>query len=195
MTGAIILAAGSSSRLGKPKQTLVFNGQTLLQKAIHNALSSACDAVVVVLGANAEVIQPTIIDRPVPVVFNTEWQEGMASSIRHGITELKKNMPGITSAILMLCDQPFADAAILNQLIQKRSATKKTIVASAYNGTSGAPALFDQSHFNELMQLTGNEGAKKLLIKYADNMATIPFLLGAIDIDTEGDYERLENEF
>jgi molybdenum cofactor cytidylyltransferase len=195
MTGVIILAAGSSSRLGSPKQNLVFQGQTLLQKAIQNALDSGCTCVILVLGGNAEIIQPTITDQAIPIVYNPDWKEGMASSIRYGLTELQEIAPTVTSAILMLCDQPFADAAILNQLIQKKSVTDKKIIASAYNGTVGPPALFDKSHFPELLQLTGNEGAKKLLLKYADDVATIPFLLGAIDIDTVGDYEKLEHDF
>ncbi len=195
MTGIIILAAGSSSRLGTPKQNLVFQGQTLLKRAIQNALNSACESVIVVLGANAEAVQTTLADQPVPVIYNPDWQEGMASSIRIGITELKKMAPNTTSAILMLCDQPFADAAIINQLIQKKSSNPKGIIASAYDGTIGSPALFHQSFFHELLQLTGNEGAKKLLLKYADDVITVPFLLGAIDIDTVGDYERLGSDF
>lgn len=195
MTGVIILAAGSSSRLGKPKQNLIFQGQTLLQRAIQNALASVCENVVVILGGNAEMIQSTLTGQPVPVIYNPDWQEGIASSIRLGITELQKALPNITSAILMLCDQPFADAAILNQLIQKKLAAGKSIIASAFDGTFGSPALFDRAHFAELQQLTGSDGAKKLLIKYADEVVTIPFLLGTIDIDTVGDYERLGNEF
>ncbi|HEY0246525.1 MAG TPA: nucleotidyltransferase family protein [Mucilaginibacter sp.] len=195
MTGVIILAAGSSSRLGEPKQNLVFQGQTLLQKAIQNALDSICDCVMVVLGGNAEVIQPTLADQTIPIIYNPDWQEGMASSIRYGLTELQKILPNATAAILMLCDQPFADAAILNQLIQNKIITNKNIVASSYNGTVGPPALFDVSYFPELLQLTGNEGAKKLLLKYAEDVTTIPFLLGAIDIDTAGDYKNLENDF
>jgi len=195
MTGVIILAAGSSSRLGKPKQNLVFQGQTLLQRTIQNALASICESVIVILGANAEVVQSTIQDQPIPVIYNPDWTEGMASSICLGIRELKKELPNIKSAILMLCDQPFADAVIINQLIQKKLVTDKTIIASAYDGTIGSPALFDQSHFDELSQLTGSNGAKKLLAKYADEVATIPFLLGSIDIDTVGDYERLEEGF
>lgn len=195
MTGVIILAAGSSSRLGKPKQNLVFQGQTLLQRAIQNALASVCESVIVILGGNAEAIQATLKDQPVPVIYNVNWQEGMASSIRKGLIELQKLVPQITSAVLMLCDQPFADASIINQLIQKKSTAQQNIIASEYDGTIGSPALFDRSLFSELLQLTGSEGAKKLLVKYAEDVATIPFLLGAIDIDTAGDYERLGNDF
>ena len=95
----------------------------------------------------------------------------------------------------MLCDQPFADAAMLNQLIRQKSQSKKPIVASAYSGTFGPPALFDKSTFAELLKLSGRDGAKKLLMQYADELDTVPFPLGAIDIDTTSDYERLENEF
>src|SRR5580698_3225387 len=107
MTGVIILAAGSSSRLGKPKQNLVFQGQTLLQRTIQNAMASVCESVIVILGANAEVVQSTIQNQPIPVIYNPDWTEGMASSIRLGISELKKMLPNIKSVLLMLCDQPF----------------------------------------------------------------------------------------
>ena len=93
--------------------------------------------------------------------------------------------------ILMLCDQPFADESIINQLIKVALAGKK-IAASSYNGTIGSPALFDQTHFDELLDLKGNEGAKKLLLKYEQVVAKVPFPLGMIDIDTIGDFERLE---
>src|SRR5476651_1174100 len=82
MTGIIILAAGSSSRLGKPKQNLIYNGKTLLQNAIDTASSSLCKPIMVVLGANAVVIKPTIESLPVNILNNENWQEGIASSIR-----------------------------------------------------------------------------------------------------------------
>ncbi len=191
MTGLIILAAGSSSRLGKPKQNLVFQGNTLLQRTIKFALAADCQQVLAILGANSAVIEPTIKNEPIQIIHNPDWEEGMASSIRHGLTALLKSHPDIKNVILMLCDQPFADTSIINQLVQA-SANNKAIVASAYNGTIGPPALFNKIHFNELLTLKGKEGAKKLLLKYADEVHTVPFPLGMIDIDTIGDYERLE---
>jgi molybdenum cofactor cytidylyltransferase len=104
---------------------------------------------------------------------------------------LLKINPQLRSVILMLCDQPFADVSIINQLI-KAASTGKIIAASAYNGTLGPPALFNKIHFNELLTLQGNEGAKKLLIKYEQDVCKVPFPLGMIDIDTIGDFERLE---
>jgi len=189
MTGIIILAAGSSSRLGKPKQNLVYKGQTLLQRAVATAVASVCKPVIVVLGANEEVIKPTIESDAINIIYNRDWQEGMASSIRSGINALQKIEPKAGSAILMLCDQPFVEAALLDELVQKRSG--KGIVVSGYNDTMGAPVLFDAAYFNELLLLKGQEGAKKLLLKYPDDLTTIQFPLGGIDIDTVEDYEKL----
>ena len=189
MTGIIILAAGSSSRLGKPKQNLVFEGQTLLQRAVNIALSSACRPVIVVLGANVETIGPTIKDKPVQIVFNEDWSEGMASSIAAGMKQLQQMKTVPDSVILMLCDQPFVSDTILNQLIQLRS--ENTIVACVYNETTGVPALFDKSYFDELLLLSGPEGAKKLLLKHKEAVKVVPFDLGGIDIDTTGDFENL----
>ena len=189
MTGIIILAAGSSSRLGKPKQNLVYKGQTLLQRAVATAAASVCRPVIIVLGANEEMIKPTIESDNINIIHNPDWQEGMASSISSGITALQKIEPEADSVVLMLCDQPFVDAALLDQLVQKKSA--EGIVASSYNDTIGAPVLFGAAYFNELLLLKGQEGAKKLLLKYPDDVATIPFPLGGIDIDTVEDYEKL----
>ncbi|MGZ3755920.1 MAG: nucleotidyltransferase family protein [Mucilaginibacter sp.] len=191
MTGVIILAAGASSRLGQPKQNLVFQGKTLLQRAIENAITSVCETVVVVLGGNAGAIQPVIANQPVSVIFNPDWQKGMASSIRCGLVELQRISPTVSSALLMLCDQPFADAKVLNQLVLEKTNSDMLIVASSYSGTTGTPALFDKSLFPELLALTGQEGAKKLLAKHTDKALAVPFASGAIDIDTMADYERL----
>jgi molybdenum cofactor cytidylyltransferase len=194
MTGAILLAAGSSSRLGMPKQNLLFQGRTLLERAVNHA-GESCDKVIVILGANVEHIHFHIDNADVIILQNDEWHEGMSSSIRLGIAKLQEISTDIDSAILMLCDQPFADAALLNQLIRQKSNSNKAIVASGYNGTFGPPALFDKSKFPELLELSGREGAKKIIAKYSDELDVVAFPLGIIDIDTTGDYERLENEF
>ncbi len=191
MIGLIILAAGSSSRLGKPKQNLIFQGSTLLQRSIKAALAADCRQIAVVLGANAAVIEPTIVNQPVQIILNADWEKGMSSSISSGLSALLKTNSQLQSVILMLCDQPFADSSIINQLIQS-SANNKQLVACNYNGTIGVPALFDKSYFNELLALQGNEGAKNLLLKYSNELHIVPFPLGMIDIDTIGDFERLE---
>jgi molybdenum cofactor cytidylyltransferase len=190
MTGIVLLAAGSSSRLGRPKQNLVFKGKTLVQHALDAAINSGCSPVVVVLGANKETIEPTIGDKPVTVIHNPDWQQGMATSVKAGITQLQKT-PDISTAIIMLCDQPFVDALLLQQLLQTQLQTGKGIIACAYRDTLGVPVLFHQEYFAALLDLTGDQGAKKLLAMYPNDVASVDFPKGGVDIDTIADYEGL----
>ena len=190
MTGLIILAAGESKRLGKPKQNLLFRGKTLLQTAVDAGIESICDPIIIVLGANSDQINKDFRSEKIKVVHNPDWEEGMASSIRSGIDELKKEIE-VDSAIIMLCDQPFVNPGLLNRLISKQKETGKTIVASSYNDTTGVPVLFNRSFFHELLLLQGHQGAKNILKNHGDVTITIPFEMGGIDIDTLEDYERL----
>ena len=189
MTGIIILAAGSSSRLGKPKQNLVFKGKTLLQRAIETAIASVCEPVIVVLGANADVIESAIKNYDINIIHNPDWAEGMSSSIRAGISALLKIEPNIQSVILMLCDQPFTNTYLLNHLIMANE--ESGIAVCTYNNTIGPPVLFDAVYFNELLLLKGAEGAKKVIHKYPDKVVEIVFPHGSIDIDTMEDFEKL----
>lgn len=192
MTGLIILAAGGSSRLGFPKQTLLYKGKTLIEIAIEAGLGSKCSTVNVVLGANAASIKNTIQHYPVHIIDNPDWKEGMASSIRLAVKTLQSE-PGIDSLIIMLCDQPFVTRATIDNLIYKQQETGKKIIASSYNGTNGVPILFSRSLFDELASLQGQDGAKRILITHIGEMAAVPFKKGGIDIDTIADYENLIN--
>lgn len=185
------MAAGSSGRLGQPKQNLIYNGKTLLQRSIDEALATGCRPVIVVLGANKEAIEPTIARMEVDVVYNDNWQQGMSSSIREGITHLQKTHAQISSVILMLCDQPFVTAELLNQLIDVNP--PKGITACAYSSAVGPPVFFDSHYFSELLLLKGNEGAKQLMLKHEVHINTVPFLSGSIDIDTMDDFEKLKD--
>jgi molybdenum cofactor cytidylyltransferase len=191
MTGIIILAAGSSSRMGTPKQNLLFKGQTLLQTAIKTAIAANCCSAVVVLGANYDLISPTIFDQPIHIFKNENWEEGMGSSISYGLSELLKLQPEMSSALFMLTDQPFTEPNLINMLINK--AVPGKIIACSYNETLGPPALFDKVFFDELLATQGNEGAKKILQKHPEAVLSVPFPSGAFDIDTPVDYDRLRD--
>ena len=192
-TGIVILAAGSSSRLGRPKQLLEFDGTTLLSHATVEAANSKADSVVVVLGADAGLIVNEIDGDIVYVVENKNWREGMASSIRLGLNTLLSQTPSINAVILMVCDQPYISSSILNELIATQQKTTKPIVACNYGETTGPPALFHKSIFDELMQLKGDIEARKIIQQHKNNVATILFTGGKIDIDTIKDYEDLKN--
>jgi molybdenum cofactor cytidylyltransferase len=191
MIGIIILAAGASTRMGHPKQLLPYQEENLLQHAIDTALGTGCYPVIVVLGATANEIEPAIKNNNITIAENKQWQEGLGSSVRAGISALIQHTPRADSAILMLCDQPFVTAALLKHLVETKAATNKNIVASIYGDTVGVPVLFDQSFFPELLQLQGQDGAKKLLSIYAQDVATVSFPEAAVDIDTPEDYHTL----
>ena len=188
-TGIILLAAGSSSRLGRAKQLIEFQGKTLIQKAIDEANKSQADCLVVVLGANAYLIQTGFDITSTPFIVNSDWQQGMSSSMQAGLRFLMEKEE-IDQVLLMLCDQPFVDASLLNQLINAKETSGKGIVAAAYSNTLGVPALFDRRYFEELLQLTGSEGAKKVIFNHQAEVHALDFPLGAVDLDTEEDVSQ-----
>ena len=190
--GIIILAAGASSRLGTAKQQLKYNNETLLQHSLKAALQSGAGQVVLVLGAKTDIMEAGIAHHKLTVVENPHWQQGMASSIRAGLNSLLAAEPGATAALIMVCDQPFVNASLVDNLLSLHAEGNYTIVASRYENTTGVPALFDKSLFPELLALEGDAGAKKLLVKHAASVVTVNFPMGSIDIDTITDYERLQ---
>ena len=188
-TGIILLAAGSSSRLGRAKQLIEFQGKTLIQKAIDEANKSQANCLVVVLGANAELIQTGFDSSSTPFIVNPDWQQGMSSSMQAGLRFLMEKEV-IDQVLLMLCDQPFVDASLLDELITAKETSGKGIVAAAYSNTLGVPALFDRRYFEELVQLTGSEGAKKVIFNHQAEVHALDFPLGAVDLDTEEDVSQ-----
>jgi len=190
MVPIVILAAGSSSRLGKPKQNLVYNGQTLLQSIIRSACA-ASGKVMVVLGANFKDIEPTINDTDAEVIYNPDWALGMSSSIKQALHHIKLNYPAANSIVFTVCDQPYVNTALLKQLIETAGKVEQGIIACGYNDTTGVPALFKKPYFGELLQLNGQEGARKVIALHSQDVYTIPFALGKIDIDLEEDFNRL----
>ncbi len=186
-----MLAAGSSTRLGKPKQLLLYKGKSLLQYVAQVAVDSTATPVVIVTGANAALVKKELTDVKVILAENIEWKEGMASSIRCGLNTLMHIAPLSDAVILMVCDQPFVSASLLNELIATQKNTGKLIVTSQYENTVGPPALFYKTIFSELMQLKGDAGARKIVEQHSNDVATVLFTQGNIDIDTEADYKAL----
>lgn len=193
MTIIAILAAGQSSRLGRPKQTLLFKQQSLLQHSIHAATTSGIGPVIVVVGANEKDIRRHIEAEPVTIVANNDFEEGIASSIRAAISHILQIHPDCHSVVLMVCDQPFVSGRLLTNLVSLKQKTGKAIVACSYKNSIGVPALFDKCFFPELLLLTGEQGGKKVLSKHQTDVTTLPFAEGDIDIDTNADYEALLN--
>lgn len=192
--GAVILAAGSSSRMGVPKQTLRFRGQSMLKRAVFAALSAGCHPVVVVTGAHAEQSRGELRGLNVIEVVNALWETGMASSVRTGVESLVGADPETAAAVLMLCDQPHVTAEIINGLVAAHRATGSAVVASAYGGSFGVPALFGRTLFAKLARLEGAAGAKQVIKRHASEAHLLPFDGGEVDVDTPDDFSRLITE-
>lgn len=189
--GAVILAAGSSSRMGSPKQALQFEGRSLLRRATSAAVDTACDPVVVVTGAHAELCRRELDGLEVREAFNPDWETGMASSIRSGIEALLNVEPDVAAVVLLLCDQPHVTVDVISCLVAAHQATGRPVIASAYGGSFGVPALFSRILFAELTQLEGMSGAKEIIKKHASEAHFLPFPEGEVDVDTPQDFSRL----
>lgn len=186
-TAVLILAAGASVRLGRPKQSLVFNGQTLLQKIVStaNALQSGPILLVVKKGDSFKVSEKVV------VIENADAQLGMSSSIKCGIRLLEELYPDIETVIITVCDQPFITTGLLQEMIEKHQETHLPIIACHYGETVGTPVLFHKTMFEALYGLNGDKGARQLINQQIQQVGLINFPLGNIDVDTEEDYERL----
>lgn len=180
--------------MGRPKQLLPYKGKSLLEHAVDMANDADANPVIVVLGANAALLEKEIDEKKVHIVENKEWEEGMASSIRCGLNTLLHIAPLTDAVILMVCDQPYVSASLLNELVVTQKNTGKLIVASQYENTFGPPALFYKSIFPELLKLKGNAGARNIVTQHSDDTATVSFEEGKIDIDTEADYTALNQK-
>lgn len=189
--GAVILAAGGSSRLGQPKQLLSFQGESLLRRAVRSALEAGCTCVTVVAGEARDRIEIELRGTRAAIVENLEWQRGIGTSVRCGLRHLLSSRPDIDAVLLLACDQPFLDAGVIASLIARREGSGKPIVASSYAGTLGIPALFHRSCFESLLALQDDSGAKALIESRSADVAQMEFEQGAIDIDTPADFEGL----
>jgi CTP:molybdopterin cytidylyltransferase MocA len=145
--------------------------------------------VVVVLGANADAIRPQLAGLPVLVVENEAWPEGMASSIRCGITTLQQFSRSMAGVVIAPCDQPVLSAAIVAQLVEKHGGSPDAIIAARYAGRCGAPVLFPHPRFAELQALTGEQGARVVVEAHAANVVPVDLPELAFDLDTPEQYE------
>ena len=185
--GGVVLAAGSSSRLGRPKQLLLYKDKSLVRRMAKEAVAAGLSPVVVVLGARAEEVAAELTGLPVHTVHNPAWEAGMGSSLRVGVSALTE----VDAALVMLCDQLRVDAAHLKALVEAFTRTGAAIVASGYGGTQGVPALFARATFPEFDTLGPKQGARGVIAREPSRVVEVALPGGDEDIDTEADLSRL----
>jgi CTP:molybdopterin cytidylyltransferase MocA len=186
---AIILAAGGSARFGTPKQLLTQQGENLVHRAARSAFEAGIDHVIVILGAYASTVESFLSDfSELTVAINDNWQTGQASSLRLGIEHARRAQ--CDAAVVMLADQPMIGAQSIRMLIH-RFDDEHHIIASEYNSTIGAPALFGAEYFDQLLDLTGDHGAGIWLRSNRHAVTSVRMEEASIDIDTPDDLKHL----
>ncbi len=184
----ILLAAGSSSRMGQPKQLLPINGVPLLRRIVKHAIQSKTGEVIVVLGSRESEITKIIEDLPAHCISNADWAQGMGSSIKKGLLYVKTYLPVTPAVIISVCDQPYLSAQHFTNLTAQYHIASRPIVASYYANSFGVPVLFDRSLFEALMRIDDVDGAKKIIQKNPGQVDSVDFPLGEVDLDTMEDY-------
>ncbi|WP_297703805.1 nucleotidyltransferase family protein [uncultured Eudoraea sp.] len=189
----VILAAGSSSRMGKIKQLLPWKDSTLLEHTIKIAKSSKANQLIVILGSNARLIKETIKIKTNNVIFleNTEWKSGMGTSISCGVNYLLDHNNDTDAVLILLADQALIDTEYLDEIIGIYSNSKIELIGSRYGDKIGVPALFKRTYFTDLQKLDGDNGAQLILNKCGDKVHVLNPLEKIYDVDTLEDYNNL----
>lgn len=187
----LVIAAGASRRLGRPKQTLeVSKGVNLLTHTITTIQKAGLTNIWVVVGAfGSDVVKSTSKD--VKWIQNNEWELGMGKSVSVGISKILDEGSKPEEIMILLCDQPFIDQTVIQNLITEYEQSKKGIVFSVYdNSKSGPPAIFKKRYFDSLLNLNEDKGARAIIQKNISDSSHISFPKGSIDIDTFEDYQN-----
>lgn len=189
----LVLAAGSSRRMGSPKQLLQVRGKPLLELVVGQACDSSLDDVLVVLGAAADEVRGRVDFGRARVLVNPDHAAGMASSLKAGLASLARD---VDRAVVILGDQPDVDAALLNRLLELEETSGLPAAALSFNGLLHPPVVLKRELWGDLMMLEGDVGCRAVIRARPELVARLPVetdLTHPVDVDTPADYERLAN--
>ena len=191
MISAILLAAGESKRMGRPKQMLEWQGKTFLLHVLENLINSDVDEIILVLGHEAEQIRKSLPECQIKIVINPDYKKGMSSSLRHGLLAMD---PRSEAFLVLLADQPGIGPEIINSLIQdfQRTNPRPGIVRPVYRGLLGHPVLIGIKYLQEALQLQGDVGARQILINHHKDIWEVEVDQDVVlkDIDTPEEYRK-----
>lgn len=185
-TVALLLAAGESKRLGRPKQLLPYQGRTLLTHTFEE-LKVCCEDVLVITGAHREAVE-AILPVEANVLWNPNWKQGMGSTIAMGVKDII-NRTGVETILISTCDQPGLGRLHFKELL--KTAEKKEGAATNYGKRGGVPAVFCRSVWSALIQLEGDKGARDLINSEQRDIEWVQPIGSVFDIDTEEDFLKL----
>lgn len=188
----VILAAGSSQRLGRPKQLLTWEGQPFIRQVCLNALAGGLAPLTVVTGAMAERVQAAIADLPVQIVHNSNWETGQSTSMRAGLNALPPDAQGV---MFLLSDQPQAGPHLIRGLVERFYSEHRPITAPRVAGRRGNPVLFGRETFDALSSITGDQGGRAVFDRFETAWLAWVDERMAQDVDGEVDYHRLMDSY
>jgi molybdenum cofactor cytidylyltransferase len=184
----IILAGGESKRLGKPKQLLDWHGQPFIRHIVETAINAGLSPVVVVTGAESDLVKPVVADLPVTIAHNPNWQIGQSESVKAGLAALPENTG---SAIFLLVDQPQVPVSLLHKLVATHATSMAPIVGPQVGGQRGNPVLFDRVTFPDLAEIRGDAGGRAIFARHRVKWISWLDASLRLDVDTWEDYEAL----
>ncbi len=189
MICAIVLAAGSSRRMGVQKLLLPFGGKTVITHIVDQLLESSVDNVRVVLGNQAKRISRELSGRPVSIVINDNYKSGMLSSVRCGLRRLP---PQCRAVLVALGDQPSIASKLVNRMLQAFARSERSILVPLYKGRRGHPILFSITHRGEVLTHYEDVGLRGLLHAHPDDVHELSVSISSVlsDMDYPEDYRR-----
>jgi molybdenum cofactor cytidylyltransferase len=188
MIATIILAAGASRRMGRPKQLLDWQGNPLIRHTALTALESGLGSVKVVVGAVDQPCRAALKHLPVGIIGNPNWQAGMGGSIAAGLSCL--DLETLAGVIIMVCDQPLVTSNLLMRLESESKNANGAIVALKHQDGAGPPAYFPKNQIAMLQSLRDHEGARTILRRH-QNLVLLDAPHAMTDLDTPSDWQRL----
>ena len=188
----VVLAAGSSIRMGRNKLFFELDGETLLRRVVRRAIGAGLDPVIVVVGHEAERARAELVELPCTPVDNPDHAQGINRSLRTGISHVPERAH---AAVVMLADMPFVTSAMVAGLVTRYRTSTAPLVISAYGDVNAPPMLYDRALFSELRQMSGEGCGRQVVRRHRDEAIAVSWPEAALrDIDVPADYERIRAE-
>jgi molybdenum cofactor cytidylyltransferase len=187
----ILLAAGTSSRMGSNKLLFDLHGESVVRSAARRALAGGVSSLLVVLGHQADRVRQELDGLPCQTVVNPDYEQGINTSLKAGVAALPDD---IQAAMVMLSDMPFVTAEMLASLIARYRSTAAPLVISDYEGVNAPPMLYDRSLFGELLAMTGEGCGRQVVKRHRHEAEVLAWPAAALaDLDVPDDYARLKH--